>query len=306
MKVFSRLEDIPALERGTAAAIGNFDGIHLGHQQILRFLVDQSQKKNLLSLVLTFFPHPDQYFGKKPFNLIQTLNQRLQEIERNGIDAVIVLTFGQSTANLASQDFIKKIMIGAAQAKTIVVGENFRFGKNREGSIRIFEELAEVFNFEFFSIPSLKKNGKVISSSWIRALLKEGEIKQSNSLLGRPYEITGTVVKGMSRGKNLGFPTANLLSTNELLPEGVFLTKVKYGETFFPALTNIGIRPTFGQKRMNIESHILDFSGDLYGRTLGIQFYSKLRDEINFKTPELLLRQMNKDLISAKKYFQLM
>lgn len=305
MQVYERSGEIPDLGPGTVAAIGNFDGIHLGHQHILRLLVDEAKKQNLKSLVLTFFPHPDRYFGKKQVRLIQTLDQRLREIEKNNIFSVLVLPFDRNTANLSSRDFIKKILIDTVHARTIVVGENFRFGKNREGSSRTIEQLAPVFNYEFFSIPSQEKNGHIISSSWIRTLLLKGEIEKANGLLGRPYEITGTVVKGRSKGKYLGFPTANISSPNEILPRGVFFSKASSGGILRPALTNIGLRPTFGQKELMIESFIMDFSGNLYGETISIQFHKKLREEKAFATAEQLSRQIAEDMISARKYFRL-
>ena len=303
MQIFTSIDDFPDLGRDTVAAIGNFDGIHLGHRHILRILVDEAQKKDMISLVLTFSPHPDIFFGKKPVRMIQTMDQRLQEIEKNNISVVLVLPFSQSIAGLSSRDFIKNIMIDTVHARTIVVGENFRFGKNREGNIRDIKELSSVFNFKFFSIPAQKKNGEVISSSWIRSHLLRGDVEKANRLLGRPYEITGTVIKGQSRGKNIGFPTANILSPNEIFPEGVFITKVYFGDNLRPALTNVGRCPTFKQKETNIESHIIDFSGDLYGQTLGIQFFKKLRDEKTFGTAEQLSAQIAQDQIAAKTYF---
>jgi riboflavin kinase/FMN adenylyltransferase len=303
MQIFSSIDDFPDLGRDTVAAIGNFDGIHLGHRHILRILVDEAQKKDMISLVLTFSPHPDIYFGKKPVRMIQTMDQRLQEIKKNNISVVLILPFNQSIAGLSSRDFIKNILIDTVRARTIVVGENFRFGKNREGNSRVIKELSPVFNFKFLSIPAQKKNGQVISSSWIRTHLLRGDVEKANRLLGRPYEITGTVIKGQSRGKIIGFPTANILSPNEIFPEGVFLTEVNFGGNRRPALTNIGRCPTFKQKETNVESHIIDFSGDLYSQTLSIQFYKKLRDERIFGTAEQLSAQIAKDLIAAKEFF---
>ncbi|MGD2295885.1 MAG: bifunctional riboflavin kinase/FAD synthetase [Candidatus Aminicenantes bacterium] len=305
MLIFSRIEDFPALSKNTVSAIGNFDGIHLGHRKILQFLVQESKKQDLPSLVLTFSPHPEKFFGKKPVQMIQTLNQRLEEIKKNNIDMAFVLPFSDQIANLSSRDFIQKILIEMVHAEEIIVGENFRFGKNREGNSRILQRLSSICGFKFYSLPTEKKDGRVVSSSLIRIHLNRGEIQKANRLLGRPYEITGTVIKGQSRGKNLGYPTANISSENEIFPSGIFFTTVETGSERRPSLTSIGTRPTFDQKETVIEVYIIDFSANLYGQTLKIQLLKKLRDEIKFDTPEQLADQITKDLSAAKSYFRL-
>jgi len=306
MQIYTRIEDFPDLgARGTVAAIGNFDGIHLGHRHILNILIAEAQKKDLLSIVLTFSPHPDVFFAKKKVKLIQTMEQRLREIDKIGVSMVVVLPFDQSIADLSSSAFLKEILIDTIRARTIVVGENFRFGKNRKGDTNILKELSPIYGFEFFSIPAQKKSGRIISSSMIRSYLIKGEMENANLFLGRKYEIRGTVIKGHSRGKNLGFPTANISSQNEIIPEGVFLTEVDYGDNSSPALTNIGSCPTFQQKGTNIESHIIDFAGNLYGRDLGIRFHKKLRDEKQFSSSAQLTDQIAQDLHAARSYFNL-
>ena len=305
MQTFTRLDEFSTQKKATATAIGNFDGIHMGHQHILQILGEEAQKKNLLSLVLTFSPHPERFLGKKKVRMIQTIDQRLRAIKKNNISMAVVLPFSQSIANLSSREFIKKIMIDSLGTRTIIVGENFRFGRNREGNIEVMEKLSSSLNFDFSSIPARKKNGNIISSSLIRTLLLKGEIEEANRLLGHPYEIEGTVIQGQSRGINLGFPTANVSSANEILPEGVFLSKVNLKGNKQPALTNIGRRPTFQQKKINIESHIIGFSGDLYGRNLEIQFLKKLRDEKKFETAGQLAEQIARDVAQAKKYFKI-
>jgi riboflavin kinase/FMN adenylyltransferase len=304
MQIFTRLEDFPSLKKNTVAAIGNFDGIHLGHQHILRLLVNNAQKRNLISLVVTFAPHPEKFFGKKPVKMIQTIEQRLKEIERNKIEMVVVLPFSESIAKLSARDFIKGIMVDTAHARTVIVGENFHFGRNREGNVRVINELSHLFEFDFFSIPVKRINEKIISSSLIRTYLSKGDIETANQFLGRPYEISGSVVKGMSRGKNLGFPTVNISSSNEIFPGGVFISTVNIKDKPRPALTNIGQRPTFDQKETHVESHIINFSGDLYGQTLGIQLIKKIRDERPFKTAKHLSEQIAKDLATAKSFFK--
>lgn len=305
MHIIRRLEDFPAQTRSTVAAIGNFDGIHLGHKKILQFLASEAKQHRLPSLVLTFSPHPERYFKKKAVKLIQTIDQRLEEIEKFNIDLTLILPFSKEIANLSSRDFIQNIMIERLHAEEIIVGDNFRFGKNRAGNVRILQKLASPCGFKFFSIPSEKRQSRIVSSSLIRTLLQKGAIEDANALLGHPYVIEGTVIKGFSRGKNLGFPTANISSDNEIVPHGIYLSFVFCLGQKYPSLTNIGTSPTFGQTETQIESYIIDFSGNLYGQQQKIQLLKKLRDEIKFSTPEQLVDQMKKDLAAAKTFFKL-
>ncbi len=305
MQIIRRLEDFPVHTKGTLAAIGNFDGIHLGHKKILRFLAREAKRHNLSSLVLTFSPHPEKYFRKKAFRMIQTLDQRLKEIEKNNIGMTLVLPFSEEIANLSSRDFIQKIMIDTLHVEEIIVGNNFRFGKNRTGNVRILQKLSSLCGFKFFSIPSEKRHGRIVSSSLIRSLLQKGAIEEANTLLGHPYVIQGTVIKGHSRGKSLGFPTANISTDNEIVPHGIFLSYVHSQGQKRQSLTNIGTSPTFGESETQIESYIIDFSEDLYGQTQEIHLLKKLRDEIKFSSSEQLVVQIKKDLAAAKTFFKL-
>jgi len=231
MQIIHRIEDFPVLTKSTVTAIGNFDGIHLGHKKILQFLASEAEKHKLSSLVLTFSPHPERYFGKNPVKMIHTMDQRLKEIEKNNISMTFVLPFSEDTASLSSRDFIQNIMIDTIHAKEIIVGDNFRFGKNRAGNVRILQKLSSHFGFKFVSIPSEQRHGSIISSSLIRTYLLKGEIEKANVLLGHPYEIEGTVIKGHSRGKYLGFPTANISSKNEIIPHGIFFFICHFSRT---------------------------------------------------------------------------
>ncbi|MCJ7579446.1 MAG: riboflavin biosynthesis protein RibF, partial [Candidatus Aminicenantes bacterium] len=289
MQIIRRIEDFPALTKNTVAAIGNFDGIHLGHKKILQFLAKEAKKHNLFSLVLTFSPHPERYLGKKPVKMIQTMDQRLKEIEKSNIDKTLVLPFNEDIANLSSRKFIQNIMIDKLHAAEIIVGENFRFGKNRTGSVRILHKLSNPCGFKFFSISSEKRQGLTVSSSLIRTLLLKGAIKEANALLGHPYVIEGSVISGHSRGKSLGFPTANISTDNEIIPSGIYFSFVFSHGQKHPALTNIGTSPTFGLSETQIESHLIDFSENLYGQVLKIQLLKKFRTEIKFSTPEQLV-----------------
>jgi len=305
MEVIKGLEALSSLSKNTIITIGNFDGLHLGHKKILQFLVQEAQKYDLFSLVLTFSPHPDVILGKGKVKMIQTLDQRLRATEKFGIQAVLITPFDREFFNLSSDDFIQKILVNTLKAEEVVIGENFQFGKNREGNINTLRTLGSRLGFRVHEIPKVIKGGKTVSSSLIRSLLLEGKIEEANLLLGRYYEIEGKVIKGKDRGKILGFPTANIETENEIIPFGVYISLVIINSNSYPSITNAGLRPTFGQQDMQIESYIIDFNQKLYGQEIVVRFIKKIRDEIKFKSPQELSLQINKDLGQAKAYFKL-
>lgn len=304
MELIHGFESLPPLSKKTAVTIGNFDGVHLGHRKILQFLVKEAKRSDLFSLVLTFSPHPDTILGKDKIRLIQTLEQRVESITNIGVHYILLTPFNREFYALSGKDFVNKILAATLKAQEVVVGENFRFGKNREGDISILRALGSQFRLDVHEIPSVVKNGKTVSSSLIRDLLFEGQIEKANSLLGRHYEIKGKVVRGSSRGKSLGFPTANIKTENEIIPLGAYITEVKVDMHSFPSMTNAGYRPTFGVYEMQIESFLINFHQNLYGKALTIEFIKKIRDEIKFRTPEELTAQLKKDLEVTKAYFQ--
>ena len=305
MEVIEGLETLSSLSKNTIITIGNFDGLHLGHKKILQFLVQEAEKYDLFSLVLTFSPHPDIILGKGKVKMIQTLDQRLKAIEKFGIQAVLITPFNREFFNLSSDDFIQKILVNTLKTEEVVIGENFQFGKNREGNINTLRTLGSRLGFRVHEIPKVIKGGKTVSSSLIRSLLLEGKIEEANLLLGRYYEIEGKVIKGKDRGKILGFPTANIKTENEIIPLGVYISLVTINSNSYPSITNAGLRPTFGQEDMQIESYIIDFNQKLYGQEMVVKFIKKIREEIKFKSPQELSLQINKDLGQAKAYFKL-
>lgn len=305
MKVIYGFENLLSFSRQTIVALGNFDGVHLGHQRILKFVTRKAAQLDLESIVLTLSPHPENILGKKRIKMIQTLEQRLEEIERFGVNATLVAAFNKKFSSLTPREFIQKIVVNLLRAKAVVVGGEFRFGKNRRGNIAFFRKIAPIFNIHFFSLPSVTKNGKKISSSLIRRYLQEGQVKKVIAFLGRPYAIDGRVIKGKSRGKVIGFPTANIQTENEITPPGVFITKVRVGSQDLPSLTNIGHCPTFEQHESNIESYIINFNRNLYGNKIRIHFLDKIREEKKFATSQDLSWQIQKDIETAKAYFRL-
>jgi riboflavin kinase/FMN adenylyltransferase len=277
----------------------------LGHQKILQYLEKKAKKSKLFSLVVTFSPHPEKILGKAKIKEIQTLDQRLKEIEMFDVQAVCVIVFDKEFSNFSSREFIQEFVAKKLKAKEVIVGENFRFGKNREGDVSTLKRLAKDSNLHIHSIPPVTLEGKIISSSLIRNLLEEGFVEKANVLLGRPYSIVGKVIKGKSRGKSLGFPTANIATKNEIVPSGIFITTTKIDSETLPSLTNVGDCPTFKQQERNIESYIINFNQNLYGKKIGISFIKKIREEKKFKTPEELSLQIKTDLKTAREYFNL-
>ncbi len=303
MQIIKNFTNFPSFPKNTSVAIGNFDGVHLGHQKILRVLTDEAKKKGLLPVVLTFSPHPIKVLDKGQIHMLQSLDQRLREIGLFPIHTALILNFDRKLANRTAQDFLENIVLKLLRAQEIIVGENFCFGRNREGCIDTLKKLAQKLSFDVRSIPPVSVGGAVVSSSNIRKLLWEGEIEKAATLLGRSYEIEGEVIKGKSRGKTLGFPTANIQTSNEITPGGVFLSAIYLEGKNYPSLTNIGTCPTFHQKDRNIETYILHFDADIYGKTIRIRFLKKVRDEINFDSPEALSHQIQKDIQAAEAFF---
>lgn len=303
MRVIYSFKNLSPLAKNTALAIGNFDGLHLGHQKILKSLVQKAREKGLFSFVLTFSPHPEKILGKGNVNMIQTLPQRLEGMKKLGVQAVLITPFDQKFSNLSSRRFAQEVVVNCLKAKEVIVGENFRFGKSRKGDIGALRSFGLEFGFHVRSVPPVKKNGKIVSSSLIRNLLQKGKIEEANTMLGRFYEIEGKVIKGEARGKTIGYPTANIQTENEITPAGVFLTMAQIGSRSFPSLTNVGVRPTFRREKKSIESYIIDFDKNLYGRKVKIHFLKKIRKERKFKNVKSLSLQIQQDLKLAKNYF---
>lgn len=305
MKIIKGLEELPEFPKKTAVAIGNFDGVHLGHKQILETLVNEANNNDLISVVLTFSPHPKKVVGKDPIDMIQSLDQRLESLSHFQVQATIILLFDRHLANHTAQEFIQKLVLKPLKAEEIIVGENFCFGKDRQGCSETLHTLAKTNRFQVHIVPPVTIEETTVSSSLIRNLLSEGQVERANVFLGRAYEIEGIVIQGKSRGKQMGFPTANIQSENEIIPEGVFLSNTVIDGTAYASLTNVGKCPTFDQEGKNVESYILNFDKEIYGQKISIRFIKKIREEQRFSSPQELANQIQKDMALAVDYFQL-
>ncbi|HET9399833.1 MAG TPA: bifunctional riboflavin kinase/FAD synthetase, partial [Candidatus Acidoferrales bacterium] len=248
--------------RETAISVGNFDGLHLGHQKILRSLAERAKKNNLAAAVITFDPHPMKVL--RPQNaplLIETLEQRLKGFERLGLDAALVLHFDAELANVSAENFIERILVSTVHAREILVGENFRFGHKHAGDVHLLERSCARHAFSVEIVAPALIDGHPVSSTRVRQAVGEGNVEEAERLLGRHFALTGVIIRGAGRGSKVVFPTLNLSPDQELLPaRGVYATRALFNGAEYGAVTNVGVRPTFNGTGLTVESHLLDFS----------------------------------------------
>lgn len=302
MRIIRGLESYPPDGPGSAVALGVFDGIHLAHRAILTAAVARARAAALQALACTFDPHPAEVLHpENPPPSISTLGERLELIAQTGIDATVVLAFTPQLATVEPEAFVKDVLLDRLHARDVVVGFNHTFGRGARGDARLLQTLAERLGFRAHVVPPLMMDGVPVSSTEIRAALRAGDVDRASRYLGRPYTIVGQVVRGAGRGRSLGFPTANLEPDRPLIvPPGVYACRADLGGESYPSVANIGVRPTFGEGRLVIEAHLLDFSGTLYGRPVRLTFVSRLRDERKFAGPEALREQIALDIAAAR------
>ncbi len=300
-----RREDLPQKFSYCVATIGNFDGVHLGHQVLFKETIKQARSKGGQAVAITFDPHPLKVLRPEvPFKLICTLEQKIKLIEEAGLDYLLLLEFTPELAALEAEDFVEEILVRGLGIKKLVVGYDYRFGRKRRGDTELLKVLGRRFGFEVIVIPPQKVDGLVVSSTLIRELITEGEVALAAKLLGRYYQLCGEVIPGHGRGRKLlGFPTANLkLSREKLLPKtGVYAVYVTLDQEKRPGVMNLGFNPTFGDHYLSAEVHIFDFKGDLYGQRICVSLVARLRDEKKFSSPEELAAQIAEDCQRARK-----
>ena len=296
--------------RGSVLAIGNFDGIHLGHQAILKDAADRAAKNGAVATALTFEPAPRKVLRPETApKRLSTNDQRLEWFRVVGVEAAVVMPFTLELSKLSPQEFIEKILVAELLVRTVLVGENFRFGHKQTGDVQLLCELGKQNGFEVVTIPSVHAHGEVVSSTVIRREIAEGDVTQAGRLLGRPFVLTGEIVGGTGTGRKFTFPTLNLRPEQELLPaSGVYITRtVLEGEkNSRRSVTNIGMRPTFNGSVLTVETHLLDFSGEITAKKMELRFWKRLRSERKFAGPEELRAQIAKDIKSARKFFTLL
>ncbi len=294
----------PAADRESLLAIGNFDGVHRGHQYLLARVVQEAAERGLQPKVMTFHPHPAEVLGRRTLPVLTRIENKVERLRAISAELqVAVETFDLALAGMSPQQFAEEVLVKRHHVRRVVVGANFRFGKDRTGNLETLQELGSRLGFSAAALPLLSESGAVISSTRIRGLLTEGEVTLAAQLLGRPHELWGEVIAGKQLGRQLGFPTANLGAVAELLPKnGVYACSVTIpstGQQRLPAVCNIGTRPTLGSERVEVEVHLLAFEGELYGKTVGVALKSRLRDERAFGDLDALREQIALDAQQA-------
>ena len=284
--------------------LGNFDGVHLGHQIIFKRVKEEALKLHGEGIVITFEPHPLKVLASDKFlPLLTPFRKKMMLIEKSGIDVVFCIEFSWAFSEIPPLEFIKNILVEKIKVKKVIIGYNYRFGMGQKGDAQTLKEAGKIFNFEVEVVKPLKVEHTIVSSSKIRALIHKGEVEEASKLLGRNYPIIGKVVEGAKRGHTLGFPTANLEISDELYPKvGVYAVEVVWHQQHFKGLANVGFNPTFssGQTEpegcFSLEVHILNFHQEIYGEEIQIDFKKRIRDEVRFNSPSDLIRQIQKDI----------
>ncbi len=292
----------PRLDRPSALTIGAFDGVHRGHQALIGGMVAAAREAALVPLVVTFDPLPKQFFRRGDPLLLTDLEERLERIAALGVAGTIVLRFDASLAAMPAERFVARL-VRDLRMRLLWTGPDFAVGRGREGDLAFLQAAGERYGFTLHVAPPFRWRGLVVRSTAIRQALRRAELTLANDLLGRPYRLSGKVVHGLKRGRTLGFPTANLAPPVErLIPaNGLYLCRTRVGERVYAALTNIGTRPTFDHETVTVEAHLLDFDGDLYGRTLTLDFLHYLRPERRFPSAEALIAQIHADVAEARR-----
>jgi riboflavin kinase / FMN adenylyltransferase len=295
----------PSCARRAAITVGNFDGLHLGHQKILRLVKERARATGHLAAVVTFDPHPMRVLqpDRAPL-MIQTLAQRLAGFEEMGLDAALVLRFDQALSHVSAEDFIERILVGGLHAGAILVGDNFRFGHRGAGDVRLLAEFGKRDGFEVETIPPVEIGGQMVSSTAIRAEIACGDVAGAIPLLGREFALTGEIRGGAGRGRTILFPTLNLAPEQELLPKlGVYATESIVSGRLYSSVTNVGTRPTFNGAGVTVESHLFGFSEIHASGRMEVRFHARIRDERRFSGVDELRAQIANDIESARKYF---
>ncbi len=306
MLIRHHLEELPALGLPLHLALGVFDGVHVGHQQVISRAVQAAKREGGLAGLLTFDPHPIRVIapGKAPTSLLETLAHKARVVGDLGIGLFIPLHFDLEFARMEASEFIARLMV--APVRTLAVGEDWRFGHHRSGDVAFLETEAARYGFKLESVAPVMHDGERISSTRIRQAIRDGNLMAAEQMLGRPYTVGGTVIEGKKLGRTLGFPTANLATGEaQLPPDGVWAVRAILVDTRqFAAVANLGTRPTVEGKTHSLEVHLLDFSADLYGQEMEIRFEKHLRPEFKFPSIDALRLQIQQDANAAKEFLK--
>jgi riboflavin kinase/FMN adenylyltransferase len=292
--------------RRAVLSVGNFDGLHLGHQKIIRQVIERAQKLQGIAGVITFDPHPLKVLrpGKAP-PMVETMNQRMEQFAAMGLEAALVLRFDRALAALSPEEFVHGVLVEELKTAAVLVGQNFHFGHRQEGDVDTLTQLGQRFGFSVEIIDPVVIDGEFVSSTGVRNAIAEGRVADAARLLGRPFSLTGEIIRGAGRGATVLFPTLNLAPEQELLPKvGVYATETRVDGRVYRSATNVGFRPTFDGTLLGVESHLFDFSRELTKGRLEVRFWERLRDERKFNGPAELRAQIAADLRETRDYFR--
>lgn len=305
MKIFGSFDTAAEFPK-PILTIGNYDGVHIGHRLIIARVVEKARAVSGTPMLMTFSPHPHSVLEPDSYiRLITPLHLKEKLIAESGIEAMFVIPFNDHLRSISPEDFIEDILLRRLGVAGIIVGYDFRFGKGGSGDVKMLQYFAQKKGFYFDVVEAVTIDGEKIGSNRIRRLIMDGDVKNAARLLDRPHMIEGMVVHGVNRGKSMGFPTINFETVFELIPQnGVYITEVGFDGQRWPSVTNIGFNPTFDGKKLLVETHILNYSGDLYDREVVIYFHERIREERRFKDIAELKARIFEDVTFARKYFE--
>jgi len=286
------------------AALGYFDGLHRGHRTIVEAVAKRAAQVGGTGVMLTFDPHPLEVIapGQSP-RMLLTRRQKAALLDHCGLEALVYLPFDRKMAGWSPGHFVRQVLVEQVRVHEVFIGMDFRFGHRRAGGVEDLDRLGRGLGFLATAVPAVLDHGRRISASWVRAALVEGAVEEAQRLLGRPYALEGRIVRGAGRGRKLTFPTANLEPLGELVPaRGVYVSETYHGEERLLGLTNVGVRPTFGEEELTVETFLPGFEGDLYGARVEVAFHARVREERTFPSPEALQEQIREDLSVYEKF----
>jgi len=302
MKVIRNVLDITPELHGSIITIGNFDGIHMGHQKIFRKVVSESEQQGRKSVVMTFDPHPKKVIHpeRRPFFILTPVEEKLSLIEAAGIDTTILISFSHEFSRTSAEAFVKEILWRRLRIRKVIIGYDYKFGRNKGGNADLLRKFGAELGFEVEEIGAIKLGDVIASSTNIRLSILSGNVSTAAKLLGRPYNVRGIVSRGYRRGTEIGYPTANIESEKVIPAIGVYAIIAKLEGKNHMGVINVGYCPTFGDEEITAEVHLLDFQGDIYGKEMEVFFIDRIRDEFTFESPEKLMEQIEKDIQQAR------
>lgn len=297
MTIIKSLDEIKNIEN-SIVTIGNFDGVHKGHTQLIKKTVDQAKKNNFKSIVFTFENHPMRYFRSNSIKNLITNEDKIKLLESLGVDIIVMIPFDEYMTKISAQDFVKHILFDKLKCKKAIVGHDFKFARKKEADAHMLKKIGKIYNMEVEVIKPIKIKNVRVSSTYIRELIESGNVCNVKEFLGRNYSIEGEVIHAKKLGRTIGFPTANLsINDNIIIPKnGIYAVKVYLGNREFYGATNIGYNPTVNGESLSIETNILDFDEDIYGEILKIEFLERIRDEKKFNSLDELKNQLKQDV----------